>query len=156
MKKLNYLVAVAGIAGLLFTAMPEVTYNGFEEPKAYAEAQEPVENTETVQQLEDLVVQKGDKFLITLSANPSSGYGWDSDFDTEYLQLITDQFVPYDTPSDLNYNMPYKVNPCVPEKQAFEFLALKSGTTEIRFSYRRPWVKDKPPLDNKTFVIEIE
>lgn len=150
MKKLNYLVAAAGIAGLLFTTTPQSTYKGFEEPKAYAEAKE------TVQKLEDLVIKKGVKFSITLSAHPSSGYGWDESFNTEYFQLLDKKFVPYDTLSDLNYNIPSELVPCAQEKEIFEFLALESGKTEIMFSYCRPWEKDKQPLDKKIFVIKIE
>lgn len=155
MKKLNYLVATIGIAGLLFTVAPQAIHSRFEEPKVYAKSQETVKHSETLQQLEDLVVQKGDTFSVTLSANPSSGYGWESNFDTEYLQLIRQEFVPYNTPADLNYDIPISINPCVPEKEAFKFHALKSGRTEVTFSYRRPWIKDKPPLDEKTFLIGI-
>jgi len=149
MRKLKSLVA-AGIAGLLFTATPQIAYNMFEKPKAYAEAKE------TVQKLEDLVVKRGSKFSITLSVYPSNGYGWDESFNAEHFQLLRKEFVPYNTPSDLNYDIPPEIVPCRSEKEIFEFLALKSGETEITFSYRRSWEKDKQPLDNKTFVIKVE
>lgn len=55
MKKLNYLIAAAGVAGLRFTTTPQAIYGRHEEAKVVAEARDTVKHPETLQQLEGII-----------------------------------------------------------------------------------------------------
>ncbi|MFC1787103.1 protease inhibitor I42 family protein [Halobacteriota archaeon] len=89
-------------------------------------------------------VEKGDTFSVVLPSNPTTGYSWGVDFDFNYVQLTDSGYVT---------SNPVLVGSS--GNETFEFLAVKSGTTEITFSYMRPW-ESKPPLDIRVFKIIIE
>lgn len=55
MKKLNYLIAAAGVAGLLFTTTPQAIYGWHEEIKVASEVRDTVKHPETLQQLEGII-----------------------------------------------------------------------------------------------------
>ena len=87
--------------------------------------------------------KKGENFFIVLSSNPSTGYQWELEFYSNYIQFIDKEHAP--SASGLG------------GEDTFEFLTLKTGKTKITFSYLRPWLKDKePPLEKKVFKIKIE
>ena len=94
---------------------------------------------------EIIKIKEGDEFSIVLGSNPSTGYQWELEFDSDYIQLI-----------DKKYKQ-HKPMPGSPSEVTFEFLGLKSGKTEISFSYLRPWLKEKEPaLEEKVFKIIIK
>jgi predicted secreted protein len=39
--------------------------------------------------------------------------------------------------------------------EKWTFVAIKKGTTRISLKYVRPWEKDKPPVEEKTFLIKV-
>ncbi len=88
--------------------------------------------------------KKGDAFSIYLESNPTTGYSWQSQFDSSYVQLIDSSYTP---------SQPNLIGGG--GKEAFEFLALQSGETEITFSYMRPW-ESQPPLETRVFKIIIK
>lgn len=95
----------------------------------------------------DLIkTEKGDKFFIVLASNPTTGYQWELEFDSNHIQLLETEYIPHE---------PDRIGGGGDE--TFEFLALKSGKTEITFSYLRPWLKEKEsPLEKEVFKIIIE
>ena len=95
---------------------------------------------------EIIKIKKGDTFSIVLGSNPSTGYQWELEFDSEYIQLANKKH----TPSALGVLG-------AGSEDTFEFFALKSGKTKITFSYLRPWLKDeKSALQKKVFKVIIE
>ena len=85
-------------------------------------------------------------FYIELTANISTGYQWQADFDTKILKLNNTGFAqPKDTE---------KVG--TEEIQTFEFQALEKGDTSVTFRYVRPWEADTQPTDTKQFDITIQ
>lgn len=73
-------------------------------------------------------VAVGETFLISLSANPSTGYGWEIDFDPVGLRLIDRQHVPGASGMVGSTGM-----------DEFRLRGLAKGEYELRFSYQRAW-----------------
>ncbi|NYT00309.1 MAG: protease inhibitor I42 family protein [Methanocellales archaeon] len=89
-------------------------------------------------------VKNGDTFSVVLPSNPTTGYRWEVNFDFNYVQLTDSSYVT---------SNPVLVGSS--GNETFEFLAVKSGETEMTFYYSRPW-ESKPPLDTRVFMIIIE
>jgi len=87
---------------------------------------EPAKSPETIE------TEKGDNFSVALASNPTTGYEWELEFDSSYLRLIDREYTP---------SNPKLIGSGGEEK--FNLLALKSGETEIKFSYLRPWKEEK-------------
>ena len=75
-------------------------------------------------------VATGDRFAVELRGNPSTGYMWQADVDSQYLALLGQQFEPGGVGVGAAGN------------EVFQFHALAIGTTEIDCAYRRPWEKE--------------
>jgi len=82
---------------------------------------------------EEIKTKNGENFSIVLEANPTTGYEWQVDFDSVYLELVEKNYIP-DSLELIGSG----------GEETFEFLAKKSGTTEITFSYLRPWESVQP------------
>ena len=93
----------------------------------------------------ELETKKDDNFSVILEANPTTGYQWAIDFEADYLQLVDREYTP--ASSELIGGGGDEI---------FNFLALKSGQTEITFSYLRPWEEDKPAIEEKIYQIIIK
>ncbi len=72
----------------------------------------------------------GEDFTLSFDANPTTGYTWDAQFDTNYIELNLRKFEPS---SELVGTG---------GKERFEFHPKKCGETRIVFIYRRPWEKE--------------
>ena len=92
-----------------------------------------------------IATKNNDDFFVILEANPTTGYQWEVDFDSDYLELTNREYV---TPSSGLVG--------AGGDETFNFLALKSGQTEITFSYLRSWEKDISPIEEKIYQITIE
>ncbi len=103
-------------------------------PKETSEPEEEIINT-----------KNGDSFFMILAANPTTGYQWELDFNSSYVQLIDKKYIP-SSPELIGSG----------GQETFNFLALKSGETDITFFYLRPWEKDKPPIEEKVYEIIIK
>ncbi len=87
----------------------------------------------------------GEEFLITLPANPSTGYSWEADFDENYLFLRNKDFVNS------------KINPEIVGAggtEVFTFAPIKAGETTIIMNYGRPW--ESKPSETKVFKYNIK
>ena len=78
---------------------------------------------------ETIGVVMGDNFSISLEANPTTGYEWEVEFDSDYLELVNKEYIPDSDESLVGAG----------GHQTFNFLALKSGNTSIKLSYLRSW-----------------
>lgn len=87
----------------------------------------------------------GEEFLITLDANPSTGYSWDADFDESYFILRSKDFI-HDKVS------PDKIG--AGGKEVFTFAPIKTGEATITMDYGRPW--ESRPSKTKVFRYSIK
>ena len=90
--------------------------------------------------------KKGDKFLVVLDSNPTTGYQWEANVDSDYIKLDDKSFNSESSEEIVGAG----------GNETFNFTALKSGETEITFSYLRPWEKDVEPVEKKVYNIVIE
>lgn len=100
------------------------------QPKEEVKAEVTIEAQEGV-----LETKNGDNFSIVLEANPTTGYQWEIDFDSSYIQLVGREYT-VSSPELLGSG----------GKETFNFLSVKSGETGITFSYLRPWEEGQPPI----------
>lgn len=84
-------------------------------------------------------------FLITLPANPSTGYSWEAQYDENYLTLRSKDFVQDKGTS------PDTVG--AGGTEVFTFTPIKSGDTAITMLYKRSW--EKEALETKEFNYKI-
>ncbi|MBZ9569892.1 protease inhibitor I42 family protein [Patescibacteria group bacterium] len=112
-----------------------------EQVEKYNFPEDMIENCSKTQTIE---TKNGDEFSITLEANPTTGYQWELEFESDFVQLVERKYTPLS---------PEKVGSGGHE--TFNLLALKSGKTEIVFSYLRSW-EDKPPIESRFYEIIIE
>jgi inhibitor of cysteine peptidase len=76
-------------------------------------------------------VSQGENFNISLESNPSTGFDWWSQFETEYLSLVDSTYIPGNQEAGMVG---------VPGKEVFTFNAKKAGETAVIMLYLRPWV----------------
>jgi inhibitor of cysteine peptidase len=86
-------------------------------------------------------VGAGDTFAIELAGNPTTGYMWQPDVDSQHLELLGQEFEPGGGGVGAG------------GKEIFRFRALRAGDTEIAFAYRRPW--DKGSRETSSFQVAI-
>ena len=88
-------------------------------------------------------VKEGQTLVITLEANPTTGYSWDAvDLDEAILRQT----------GEPQFESSSKVIGAG-GTQITRFETLKAGQTTLRLIYHRPWEKDVEPLE--TFSIQI-
>jgi len=86
-------------------------------------------------------VKLGATFKLSLDSNPSTGYQWEIDFDSDFLKLEETYYTPVG--SKLGGG----------GKEHFSFLPLKHGKTTITMLYKRNW--EKIEIKKEKFLIEI-
>jgi len=79
---------------------------------------------------ESINVSQGESFNISLEFNPSTGFNWWSQFETEYLSLVDSTYIPGKAEGGMVG---------VPGKQLFTFNAKKAGETDVIMLYLQPW-----------------
>ena len=91
----------------------------------------------------DLIeVEMGKTFTISLTSNPTTGYSWQPEFDSDFLELANREFTP--DPSPLVG---------APGVETFEFPPLKLGEVTLTMMYKRPW--EDQPIDERTTLVKI-
>ena len=86
-------------------------------------------------------VKLGDIFEVVLDSNPSTGYRWEVDFDTEFVKLEEKSYMPLSSKFGGG------------GREQFRYLSLKHGKTTITMQYKRSW--EKRIIKKEKFVIEI-
>ena len=92
-------------------------------------------------------VKTGQEFILSLAANPSTGYIWDfnKSYDEKLLELEVDK--AYKNDAATNENIIGQGG-----RSYWKFKALKAGQAEIKLSYARPWESVQPA---KTYKLKI-
>ena len=88
----------------------------------------------------------GEQFTITLESNPTTGYSWQlaKPLDEKIVRSVGSEYTPSRT--DLAG---------AGGAETWTFLAVKKGSAKITLQYARPWEKDKPPAEEKTFLVKV-
>lgn len=72
-------------------------------------------------------VAAGETLAVRLAGNPTTGYTWQANFDSSYLELVGQEFEPGGEGAGAGGH------------EVFRFRARAAGETEMAFEYRRPW-----------------
>jgi predicted secreted protein len=91
----------------------------------------------TLVEHEKVNVNLNEKFRINLESNPSTGYIWIPEFDSEFIKLLRSEFKPI-----FSFNPENHIGE--PGIQRFVFKPLKTCETEIIMKYVRPWSNEMP------------
>jgi inhibitor of cysteine peptidase len=89
---------------------------------------------------------QGGTLEITLEGNPTTGYNWSQVSSNDGVLKPVGAYT-------------YQQNPAPTGmvgfggKFTFNFIAISVGTTQLKFSYQRPWEKNLPPIE--TFELNI-
>ena len=85
------------------------------------------------------------EFIIALDSNPTTGYNWEESHDASRLRLDEER-----------YNADEKAPGLVGAggTQYFRFRVLKTGTTWITVTYKRPW--ETGFAEQKVFKVDIK
>ncbi len=89
-------------------------------------------------------VGSGEKFVIILDSNATTGYSWRAPERTSFVSLNSHR-----------YEAPQSSMPGAGGREHFEFTAQSAGKESLIFQYSRPWEKDIPPAKTATFTVEV-
>jgi inhibitor of cysteine peptidase len=99
-----------------------------------------------------LPVSVGDSFVIRLNENPTTGYVWAVDGQTELLVLRSSDYV-----SDAQPNQHGEVHVVGGGGQrSFTFVAQKSGVATLKLKHWRPWEGDASIVDTFSMLVQIK
>ena len=86
---------------------------------------------------ETLTAKVGERFVISLPSNPTTGYAWSfaAPYDEDVLILSSDQFA---NPEDQELAG-------APGKRILTFSVVGPGKSGIRLEYKRPWERNARP-----------
>jgi inhibitor of cysteine peptidase len=85
------------------------------------------------------------EFVIALSSNPTTGYGWQESFNETTLKLVEKTYKPGE--------MAEQGAVGAGGTEYFRFKALKKGKTEITIVYKRAW--EEEIIGQKVFTVNI-
>jgi inhibitor of cysteine peptidase len=94
---------------------------------------------------EQVTVKVGDEFTIELASTPSTGYSWQLAQDPgDQVRLV-----------DHDYEAEEDAQPGSSGVQRFVFESMEVGTTQLTFSYVRPWETGVAPTDTAAFGVSV-
>lgn len=77
----------------------------------------------------EVIKDKNDIVRIELNCSGTSGFIWQSKYDSKYLDLLKKNFIP------LSKNFGAS------SVEVFEYKAKRKGQTKVIFHYKRPWMR---------------
>jgi predicted secreted protein len=93
---------------------------------------------------QEYTVPVGQTFILFLNSNPSTGYQWNKDsWDEEVVSLTSRNFEAGGNKALVGQE----------GKEGFVFKALKTGSTEIKLNYARPWESVQP---EETYNLKVK
>jgi C1A family cysteine protease len=106
-------------------------------------------------------LKEGDVLVVSLEANPSTGYAWAVDQaplaaqEQGILVQTAEEFQTRETGPSPGAGASEQL-PLLgaPQNQILRFQAAQAGETTLKLVYRRPWEEDLPPLDQ--FSLDVE
>ncbi|PIR49211.1 hypothetical protein COU80_00480 [Candidatus Peregrinibacteria bacterium CG10_big_fil_rev_8_21_14_0_10_55_24] len=84
-------------------------------------------------------------FEITLESNLTTGYSWSPQYDEEVIEITDEVYVPSSEKNVVGAG----------GTQTFTFQALVPGTSELKFSYARPW-ESVQPIETRIYTVIVE
>lgn len=94
----------------------------------------------------DISITVGQKFIITLKSNPTTGYGWYPIYDERMIVLNSKNY--HEDKLDNDKNIVGRGG-----TEIFTFQGIKVGKTDIKMEYKRPW--ETSAIDEKNYTIDI-
>jgi predicted secreted protein len=95
----------------------------------------------------EIDVASGSLFRVELEQGGATGYTWEvRGLDPDYLEIVEEETVGRPGPGDLVG---------VPVMRRWTLLAKKTGKTEARFVYFRPWEGEESAVDRFTLKVNI-
>lgn len=93
-----------------------------------------------------LRARAGEQFTLTLESTPTTGYSWQlaEPLNERIVQLVGSDYTPARTD---------RVG--AGGAETWTFLAVNKGSAKIALKYARPWEKDKPPVEEKSFLVKV-
>jgi predicted secreted protein len=104
----------------------------------------PTSSLEFTNPAQRIAVPVGVTFVITVNANPTTGYTWKETYDSTMLKLVKRY-----TPSSGGIVGAGGV-------EHFEFQTIRTGDTDISLIYWRSFEPNNPPLETKNFKVTIK
>jgi len=119
----------------------------YESRLIYDEEAKDIENSSSVysDESEDIVINTGDSFTITLESNPTTGFEWMAEITKGDVSYIKDEFVSAQDADIVGAG----------GIEYFTYKAGEIGESEISFMYARPW-ESVQPLERKIFHIIVQ
>ena len=96
----------------------------------------------------DLTVSEGSTFRVVLSGRSGTGFSWTVDG----VEAGTVELLPPEPLLDTSLERSANV-PGAGEQQTFVFVARRSGTVTLRFTYARPW--ESTPGPSRTYRVQV-
>ena len=92
-------------------------------------------------------IDKTDNIIISLRTNPTTGYHWEIQYNTELLLIEKDVTIAEDHPEGMvGYSS---------KREIHLHPTTTSGTCVITLNYRRPWETSKQPINSMSYTITI-
>jgi inhibitor of cysteine peptidase len=91
---------------------------------------------------DDITVAQGERFVIALTSNPSTGYSWSAESNPNARFLRSEQ-------------VPGPNRPGAPGTQRLTFLATTPGSSTLVLEYVRPWEFGVPPARTESFPLTV-
>jgi inhibitor of cysteine peptidase len=92
---------------------------------------------------DDISVKQGDEFVISLPANPSTGYEWTAADDPDVMFVSSHQ-------------LPGGSQPGAPGTQELAFRAEHTGQSTLVLDYARSFEPGVPPVKTARFPVTVE
>jgi len=126
--------SLVGLIMLLILVLVTACSGG--EPDAYSDPAETIK------------VKANDQFVIALESNPTTGFAWEAEYDSEMLTLNEHSYQPDENAEEMVG---------VGGTDLMQFKALKAGSTQIKLTYSQPWEEEEGEYDKHlNFNVEIE
>lgn len=91
----------------------------------------------------DVTISEGSTFTVTFDGRAGTGHEWNVEgADTETVALVRHSMERVGSV------------PGAGEQEVFVFLAKRSGTATLRFTYARPWV-EMSPLPSRSYRVQV-
>ncbi len=91
-------------------------------------------------------LREGEKILITLDANPTTGYQWEIvEVDNSILKQVGEAEYDADSPKLVGSG----------GEENFRFEAVGTGVTDLQLIYHQPW-ETVPPVDTFSLTIVVK
>ncbi len=91
-------------------------------------------------------IKVGESITHELEGNPSTGYTWQYKAETPEIIKITEEIVSENKEGMVG----------TPSKFKYIIEGLKTGSTQIIFTYQRSWETDVPPAQSDTLTVNVE